>query len=418
MEYDLAVIGAGWAGYNAAVKAKESGLKVCLVEKNLIGGTCLNLGCIPTKTLIQSSKVFSTLKKSANFGIEASPLKINFVKIQERKEHIIQQLRAGMESRLKGIDLIHAAAEVTSSGEIKAGERLIRAKSILVACGSRPAELGNLKFDHKKVISSDDLLNIKEIPASLLIIGGGVIGCEFACLFNSLGSAVTIIEKMPQLLPGLDSEIARRLEGLFKKKGIKISTNTDATTFNLNAYELVLLSVGRIPNNLGLDLTVDAYLRTKTPNIYAAGDCTGKLMLAHFAAYQGEIAAHNIAHPDNPRKADNSVVPNCVFTDPQIACVGLSEDEAKAQRLDFGVNKFDFLGSGMARIMDEVEGFIKIISENKSARILGASIIGPKATELIGMLTLAISSGLKISDIKNTILAHPTLSESIGEALK
>ena len=263
-----------------------------------------------------------------------------------------------------------------------------------------------------------------------MIIGGGVIGCEFASLFSTLGTQVSVVEKMPQLLPGEDKEVAKKLETIFKKKAIKVNTNTDAQTLDLNNYNLVLLCIGRIPKTEGLDLEklgvklertkiiVDDYLKTSVPNIYAAGDCTGKTMLAHFASYQGRIAVENIAHPDNPKKADNPNIPNCIFTDPEIASVGLKEEEAKNKGIDIVVKKFDFLGSGMARILDETEGFIKIISDKKTEEILGASIIGPRATELISILTLAVSTHMKISQIQNTILAHPTLSESISEALK
>jgi dihydrolipoamide dehydrogenase len=428
--YDLAVIGAGWAGFNAAIRAKALGLKVALIEKGQIGGTCLNRGCIPTKTLIQSAKIFSLTKKSTNFGIELANPKINFLKIQERKEKIIQQLRQGMQFMLKDVDYLNAPAQILSPQEIKIGDKVIQTKFILIATGSKPTELKNLKFDGKKIISSDDILNLKAIPLTLLIIGGGVIGCEFASLFNQLGTEVSVVELMPQILPGTDKEVARKLENTFKKKSIKVKTNTDATSVDLKNFELVLLCIGRIPNtsdlgleNLGINLEkgkiiVDENLKTNIPNIYAAGDCIGKFMLAHFAAYQGWIAAENIAYPDNPKKADNTNIPNCIFTDPEIASVGLNEEEAENKGIDIKINKFDFLGSGTARILDETEGFIKIISDKKTEQILGAAIIGPKATEIIGILTLAVSIPLKINQIKETIFAHPTLSESITDAVK
>ena len=430
MEYDLTIIGAGWAGFNAALRAKESGLKICLIEKSQIGGTCLNLGCIPTKALIQSAKIYSLAKKSDNFGIEISDAKVNFLKIQERKDRVIQQLRSGIQFMLKGIDLINGEANILSNHELKVADRAIQTRSILIASGSKPIELSSIKFDGKKILSSDDILNLKDIPKSLLIIGGGVIGCEFANLFSIFGAQVSIVEMMPQLLPGVDKEIARRIETIFKKKGIKINTNTDATTVDLKNYDLVLLCIGRAANtqSLGLEklgvkleknkIVVDEYLKTSVDNIYAAGDCTGKIMLAHFAAYQGNIAAQNIANPGAPKKADNLNIPNCIFTDPEIASVGISEDDAQNKGIEIKVSKFDFLGSGMARILDETEGFIKVISSKKTEEILGASIIGPKATELIATFALAITNKLKIQDIKNTVFAHPTISESIHEALK
>ncbi len=429
MDYDLVVIGAGWAGFNAAVRAKELGLKVCLIEKGQIGGTCLNRGCIPTKALIQSAKVYSLTKKSDLFGINTVNPQINFPKIQERKEKLIQQLRSGMQFMLKGIDFLNGEAQILSPEELKVAEQIIKTKIILIATGSKPMEIPGLKFDGKKIISSDDILNLKEIPKSLLIIGGGVIGCEFASLFSILGTQVSIVELMPQLLPGIDKEVAKKLEAIFKKKAIKVNTNTDAQSVDLNNYDLVLLCIGRAPeigsldlNKIGIKLdkgriVIDEYLKTSVSNIYAAGDCATKTMLAHFAAYQGRTVAENIANPDNPRKADNQNIPNCIFTDPEIASVGLSEENAKDKGIAIKINKFDFFGSGMAHILEETEGFVKIISDTKTNVILGAFIIGPRATELIGILTLAVSSRLKISQIQETIFAHPTLSESIHEAL-
>jgi len=427
--YDLAIIGAGWAGFNAALKAKELGLKACLIEEAYIGGTCLNLGCIPTKSLIQSSKIFSLTKKSQVFGLDPVTPGFNLSKIQERKDKIVQQLRSGMQFMLKGIDFLEGEAKIISHNEIVVGDKTIKCKNILIASGSKPYELGQFKFDGNKIVSSNDILKLTEFPKSLLIVGGGVIGCEFASLFASLGALVTIVEKLSQLLPGVDKEVARKIETIFKKKGIKVNTNTDASDLNLDDFSLVLVCVGRLANTdrLGLEklginldrgrITVDEYLRTNVTNIYAAGDCASKTMLAHYAAYQGIIAVENIANPANLKKADNSVIPGCIFTDPEIATVGLSEEEARAGNIEIRINKFDFLASGMARIMDETDGFVKIVSDAKSDIILGASIIGPKASELIAVITLAISNKLKVSQVKNTIFAHPTLSEAIHESL-
>ena len=401
----MVVIGAGWAGFNAAIRAKELGLKAVLIEKDKIGGTCLNRGCIPTKALIQSAKVFSLLKKSSNFGVRADNLQINFSEVRLRKEKIVSSLSKGIEFMLKGIDIIPGEAKVISGNCVEVSGMKIETKSVLIASGSRPIELKSFKFDGKKILSSDDILELEEIPVSLLIIGGGVIGCEFASLFSNLGTQVTLVEKLPQLLPGEDSEVARKLEQIFKKKGIKVNTNTDATTLNLADYSQVLVCVGRVPVE---KIEVDGFLRTKDAGVFAAGDCTGKIQLAHYAAYQGKIAAENIANPQNLKKCDNANIPSCIFTDPEIASVGQKEGQ---------VHRFDFLGSGMARILDEAEGFIKIISEESSGRVIGASIIGPKATELISVLTLAVSGALTVSQLKNTVFAHPTLSESIHDCL-
>ncbi len=428
--YDLVIIGAGWAGFNAGLKAKEAGLKTAIVDKSQLGGTCLNLGCIPTKTLIQSAKIFNLVKKSSTFGINTSNPIVDFPKIQERKDKVIQQLRNGMQSMLKEIDYISGEAQLISANEIKiSGNNTLQAKTILIATGSAPYELGQFKFDTNKILSSNEILSLKAIPESLLIIGGGVIGCEFAGLFSALGSKVSVVEKMPQLLPGEDKEIARKLENSFKKKGIKVNANTDASGLNIHEFEIALVCVGRSSQTQGLGLDklgiktekgriiVDEYLRTNISNIYAAGDCASSIMLAHFAAYQGRLAVENIIHPDNPKKGVSASVPNCIFTDPEIASVGLNEEKAMASGLTVDIHRFDFMGSGMARILDEAEGFIKIVSDKDSGKILGASIIGPKATELIGILTLAVTNSLTIKDLRKTIFSHPTLSESISEAL-
>lgn len=428
-DYDLIIIGSGWAGFNAAIKAKKSGLKTVIIEKGPIGGTCLNRGCIPTKALIQSAKIYSLAKKAKNFGIDAPDARINFAQIQLRKEKIVQQLQQNIEFLLKGVEIIRAEAKISSPNSVKANEKELTSKYILIAAGSKPSQLKDIQFDGKKIISSDEILDLKETPKSLLIIGGGVIGCEFASLFQALGANVSIAEKMPQLLPGMEKDLARKLETSFKKKGIQVNTNFDAASLDFNNYELVLLCVGRAPrtDNLGLEeigvameknkIKTDDFLTTSVPNIYAAGDCTGKIMLAHFAAYQGITAALNIINQSNFKRCDNNIVPSCIFTDPEVASVGLDEENSAGKGFQVKINKFDFLSSGMARIMDETEGFIKIISDVKSDKILGASIIGPRATELIGILTLAITNSLTISQLHDTIFAHPSLAECIHEAL-
>jgi len=430
MDYDLIIIGAGWAGFTAAIKAKESGKRVALVEQDLIGGTCLNRGCIPTKALIQSAKVFSLIKKSKLFGIEAQVPTVNFAEVRARKDKLIQQLRQGMLFRLKGVDVLTGPAKLISSDTVSVAGKNITTGAILIATGSKPAQLKDLRFDGQKIISSDDMLNLESIPKSLLIIGGGVIGCEFAGLFYVLGAQVTIIEKLPQLLPGVDKDLARKLELSYKKKGIKVNTGADALSVDFNSFDKVLLCIGRVPGtgDLGLEglgvelergrIKVDECLRTNIPNIYAAGDCTGKVMLAHYAAYQGEIAVHNIFNPDSPKKAVNQAVPGCIFTDPEIATVGIDETAALDKGLKTKIHRFDFLASGMARIQEETEGFIKIISDENSGVVLGGSIMGPKATELIAVLTVAVTNSLTVTNLKETIFAHPTLSESIHEALQ
>jgi dihydrolipoamide dehydrogenase len=425
--YDLTVIGAGWAGYNAAIEAQKLGAKVCLIEMTHIGGTCLNRGCIPTKALLQSAKVLDTCRKAAAFGIDSQPPIADLARIQARKNKIVEQLRQGMFSRIKGIDFINESCVIVDPQTILAQDQTIKTKAMILATGSFPVELKSFKFDGSKFLSSDNIINLETIPKSLLIVGGGVIGCEFASLFSCLGTQVHIVEMLDQLLPGEDKEVSRKLELCFKKKSIKVNTATDASTLDLSAYELVLIAVGRRPNLAGLEklglevekgrIVVNEFLQTSVPGVYAAGDCTGKVMLAHYASYQGKTAAWNICNPDKPVKADNKVIPGCIFTNPEIASCGMNEETAKNNGIGVTVYKFDFMGSGMARILDETDGFIKIVAEEKSGRIIGGSIIGPRATELISVITTAASSGLTISQLRRTIMAHPSLSEAISEAL-
>ncbi|HOX54213.1 MAG TPA: dihydrolipoyl dehydrogenase [Candidatus Omnitrophota bacterium] len=428
--HDICIIGAGWAGYSAAIKAKELGLAVCLVEKKKIGGTCLNQGCIPTKVLVQSSRIFSHIKDSSVFGVEVEGAEVNFDKIQQRKSAIVDKLAKGMQFQLssKGVEIIQGEAKIVSADEVLVDSKSIKAKNIIVAVGSRPVELPFLKFNQKNVVSSDDILDLKFIPESLLIVGGGVIGCEFANIFASLGSKVTIVEILEHILPNEDKDIAKKLELALKRKGVKILTKTDVKTVALDKFEKVLVCVGRAANTTieGMEkigvkidkkgILVNEFLQTNIPNIYAVGDCIGGHQLAHVAAYEGETAVENISGKNIP--VDYSAVPNCIFTDPEVASVGLTEEVAAAKGVQYQIAKFDFLGSGMAHILDETDGFIKVLFDSNSREILGAAIIGPKATELIAVFSLAIKSKLKISQINDTIFAHPTLSEAIREATK
>ncbi|MBU1124916.1 MAG: dihydrolipoyl dehydrogenase [Candidatus Omnitrophica bacterium] len=427
--YDLVIIGAGWAGFNAAIRSKSLNLRTCLIEKSHIGGTCLNLGCIPTKILLHSAKLLTLNKKNPVFGIESGNTQLQFQTLQQRKEKVILQLRQGMETRLKGIDVHAGQAVLRSPTEVMVNGTVLSTKNILVATGSKPTALAQIPFDGHHIISSNEILSLQDIPKSILIVGGGVIGCEFASLFSSFGAAVTIVEMLPQLLPGIDKEAARKVEISFKKKGIVVHTNSDASNFHKESFERVLVCVGRTPQleGFGLDavgikkersrLYIDEYLQTSLKNIYAAGDCTGHMMLAHFAAFQGIGIVENIATVDHKKPIRASAVPNCIFTDPEIASVGVSEEEAEKSGIKTIIKKFDFLGSGMARIIDETEGFIKVIADQTSHRIIGATIIGPRATELIAVFSVAIANSLTSFQLKETMFAHPTLSESIHEAI-
>ncbi|MEW6170441.1 MAG: dihydrolipoyl dehydrogenase [Candidatus Omnitrophota bacterium] len=431
--YDLAIIGSGWAGFSAAIYAKELGLSAVLIEKNNLGGTCLNQGCIPTKTLVHFSKNLSSIKNLNLEGIEINNSSFDFQKLFVHKENIVNKLKSGLEFTLKNkkIDFIKGLAALESPNEISIDKnKKIQAKFILIATGSRPIELDWLKFDQKKIISSDDLLNLKEVPKTMLVIGGGVIGSEFAQIYNAIGVKITIVEITENILPTEDKEATKKLELIFKKTGINILTKTDARTLNFNDFDKVLVCVGRRPaiENLGLEnlginqyknrILVNDYLQTNIPTVYAAGDCIGGMYLAHVASHEGKTAAYNMFNLKNQRKINYKLMPTCVFTDPEVASIGLNEEEAKAQGFKIKLSKFSFLSSGMAHILNKTDGFIKIVSDLDSDEILGASILGPQAIELINIFSLAMANRLKISQIKDTVFCHPSLSETIIEALR
>lgn len=425
--YDLIVIGAGWAGFSAAEYAAKHGLKTALVEKDALGGTCLNYGCIPTKTILHATKLYSQFKKSAKFGIGASSVILDFARLNQRVKEVNTQLKSGIEFlvRFSKVELISRPAEVISNTRVRIGQEFLDAKYILIATGSKPIELPKIKFDGDKVISSTEALGITDIPQKVLIIGGGVIGCEFAEMFLAFGSSVEIVELTSGLLPGTDKEIAKKLEVILKKRGVKISLNTDATTLDRGSYDKVLLCVGRAPFSdcfKGVDINkergrilVNEYMQTNIPNIYAAGDCIGGYLLAHVASYEGRLAVKNMICA-NKEKASYRAVPSCIFTNPEIACVGLSEEEAGKSHNELIIKKFDFKGSGMSCVIDETEGFLKIIADSRE-NLLGAGIIGPKATELIHVLTLALNNKMNLGQIRDTIFAHPTISEAIQDTV-
>lgn len=446
-EYDVLIIGSGPGGYVSALRAAQNGLKTAIVEKDEVGGVCLNRGCIPTKTLLESAKHLNYLKKSDEFGIKVDNFGIEAAKVWQRKNQVVENLRKGIEYLFKarGVNFIKGEAVLLGRETIEiksnSAKEQLRAKNIVIASGSSPFELANIKFDHSSILSSDDILDLKRIPKSLIIVGGGAIGCEFAALFSSLGTKITMVELLKNLLPQEDHEISRTLETGFKKKGIRVVTGAklEAVSLSENGVEasisdetrinaeLILICVGRKANSPGLGLETagvatekgwirtDEYLRSNVNNIYAIGDITGRLLLAHVASYQAEIAIENIL--GKQRSVDYSVVPNCIFTFPEIASVGISESRAKELGVDYGIARFPFRALGKAHTAGETEGFAKLVIDKKNDYILGAHIIGPEATGLIAELTLAIKNRIKVSQIVETIHAHPTFSEIIPEAI-
>lgn len=414
MIYDLAVIGAGWAGFNAAQRASKLGKKVCLIEDKEIGGTCLNRGCIPTKAWVAYSK--------QNYS---------FPDIQIKAGQVIERLRQGMQFVLKNqaIDYINGKAKIVSRDTVRVGEdRQIQAKYILIATGSIPRELSDLKFDGNKINSTDDILSWKQLPKNLLIIGGGVIGCEFATIFKRLGVEVTILEIESQLLPGIDLQLSKKLAQVFQKTGIKVELQKKHSEIDLNNFDKVLLSVGRKPSWEGLwegdvsiktekdSIAVDREMRTNISNIFAAGDCVGGYMLAHVASYEGELAVKNMFA--KREKKDYSVIPVSIFTSPEIASVGESEEKTRRSAKEYRTATVNYMSIGMAHIFGDTQGYAKVIVEAKSGRILGASIIGLEATELVNIFSIMIKNKLTVKDLRKTIFAHPSISEIIAEVAK
>lgn len=448
MEFDLVIIGGGPGGYVAAIRAAQLGAKVAVVEKDSLGGTCLNRGCIPTKALAASAELFHNLKNAGTFGINVEGVSLDFSQVMNRKREIVANLVKGIEflfSRHK-IQLINGTGKIVAPGTVEVltadgNTEQITGKNIIIATGSEPALITALGYNGRTVITSNEALELEEIPKSLLIIGGGVIGCEFASIFHEFGTEVTIVEAMPNILPLVDDEISRRLQMLMKKRGIAIKTKAMISSVTEQNGQVVatlengdeiyaekaLISIGRTFNTQGLglenvgvqvgpkgEILVDEYLRTNVPGIYAIGDVTNKIQLAHVASAQGLVAVEHMM--GGTRKMDYSVVPSCVFTMPEIGSVGLTSQQAKDQGIKTKVGKFPFTALGKAHCMEETDGIVKVITDAETDKVLGVHILGPHATDLVAEAALGIQMGATAKQIAQTIHAHPTLAESMMEA--
>jgi dihydrolipoamide dehydrogenase len=450
--YQIAIIGAGPGGYVAAIRAAQRGASVLLVEKDSIGGVCLNRGCIPTKALIETARYYKFLQSAQNWGIETGKVSFNWETILKRKDQIVLQLRRGIEYLLKKnkITLIQGSACVVSPHKIKVdnsgNSTSFEADKIILATGSEPVRPPLFPFDGIHVITSNEALSLQNLPQSLLIVGAGVIGCEFANLFASFGVKVTLVEALPGILnlTSLDPYIIRQLSNVMKKQGIAILTGSPVQEIKVDkstgyvhtmlkngetlTAEKVLVSIGRRSNtgNLGLeeikidvtdkgDVMVDKTMQTNIPGVYAIGDMTGKWQLAHAASFQGKMAAEHATGSEVP-EIRSDVVPSCIFTDPPAASVGLSETEAGEKGIETVSGDFPYRALGKALTTGETEGLVRVVADKSNGRILGAHILGYSAPELIHEFALAIQYGLTVSDTANVIHAHPTYSESIPEA--
>ncbi|MCC3869419.1 dihydrolipoyl dehydrogenase [Terrisporobacter mayombei] len=446
----VAVIGGGPGGYVAALKAAMLGAEVTVIEKNRLGGTCLNVGCIPTKALLASSDVLRTVQEAKSFGINIEgEVKPDFQAIVARKQKITDELVAGIQFLFdkRGVKKIDGYGKLIDKNTIEVTKddgsvEEVKADKIILANGSIPTVFPFMPYNGKNVITSDEVLSLEKLPKSMVIIGGGVIGSEIGQFYSSLGTKVTIVEVLPQILGRMDSDGAKALARQFKKDKIKVMCNVATDSFevsddivklNLNngkslEAEVVLLCTGRKPNlansgvaEAGVKMTdrgfieVNEYMETNLEGVYAIGDIIPGAMLAHVASAEGMVAAEN-AVKGNGETVNYKSIPSCVYTEPEVAGVGKTEDELKAEGLEYHVGKFDFRGLGKAKAIGKIQGFIKILVDKDDA-IIGATLVGPHCTDLLTELSLAVGLGLKAKDVGRVIHAHPSLSEGIMEAL-
>ena len=458
-EYDVVVVGAGTGGYVAAIRAAQLGLKVAVVEKQkALGGTCLLWGCIPTKALLEHAHALKIVQHAKDWGISIgeAAVAINMPQVQERKDRIVNGLTKGVEFLFKKnkIDWIKGTARLTGQSRVEVFEgdaqTLLARKEIIVATGSAPRSVPGIEIDRTRIITSDEAIHLKEVPASIVILGSGAVGVEFASIFRRFGSEVTIVELLPRLVPVEDEAVSAELEKSFRKQGIGMHTGAKVTSAAVNGAgvdvvvqladgtaksiraDLLLVATGRGPVTTGLEaesvglqlekgyIKVDDHYRTAVPGISAVGDVItlatpGHPQLAHVSSAEGIIVAERIAGQDvRPLNYDH--VPGCTYCDPEIGSVGLTEREAKERGFEVRVGAFPFGVLGRAKMSGETEGFVKIVADKASDEVLGFHMIGSRSTELVAEATLALRLQATVEDLIRTIHAHPTMAEAVGEA--
>lgn len=445
-KFDVIVIGSGPGGYVAAIKVAQGGKSVALVEKNFLGGSCLNVGCIPTKTLLANAAVLDKIKMAEEYGIKTGTVSFDFAKMKNRKDQVIDKIRKSLGGLLQSnkITIVHGKAEFLSPTELKvSGEEnvMLEAENIIIAAGSEPLDIPAFPCDHKRILNSSSILDLTKLPKSLAIIGGGYIGCEFATLYNSLGVEVTILEALPSILSLQGKTVANVMTAALSKQGINIKANVfvegiehsgNGVSIKLRGAEpvyadLALVSVGRkvVSSNLGLEkagvkvsergaIAVNSKMETNVPGIYAIGDVTGQVLLAHVASHQGIVAASNILG----RKMDMhyNAVPAVIFTTPEIATVGMTLEQAKEAGYDAAAGQFPFQALGKSIATIDTEGYTEVVIDKKTGEILGALAVGHEAATLIAEMTLAINNELTAECVADTIHAHPTVAEAWMEA--
>ena len=448
MKSVLIVIGGGPGGYVAAIRAAQLGLRTVLVERAALGGACLNRGCIPTKTLLHSASLYRQVLHSAAFGVTASDAGFDYAVMDERRRQVVEQLRRGVEGLLKGngVEVIHGSAVIQGPGRVRVGEAIYESEHILVAVGARPALPPIPGLDLPGVVTSDGLLGEGMYHPRLTIIGGGVIGMEFASLYSALGAQVTVLEAMDRVLPTMDKEIAQNLSMLMKRRGVKLCTGarveqvmrtgeglrcayTSKEKAETVAADAVLISTGRTPNteglcgpgvDLGLDrgaIPVNERFETCVKGIYAIGDVVaGSIQLAHVASAQAINAVSMIAGKEPPMKLN--AIPACVYTEPEIASVGLTEAQAKEAGIPTKGSKYLMNGNGRSIIAGAERGFIKVVSHAETGTVLGAQLMCERATDLVGEFTLAVAEGKTLEELAALVRPHPTFAEGISEAVE
>lgn len=446
----IAIIGGGPGGYVAAIRAAQLGAKVTLIEKEYLGGTCLNVGCIPTKALLNTAELFSETKMFQQIGIDAQgQIKVNWNKLQERKNTAVKQLVSGVKGLLmvNKVEVIKGTAEIIDNNTVKVCgndevKKEIKVDNIIIASGSLPFIPPIEGTNLPGVIDSTGALSLDKLPEKIVIIGGGVIGVEFATIFNSLGCKVTIVEMLPYILPPVDREMANLVRKDLIKLGVKIYNNAKVTGITKSNETLdvsvklenedisisadnVLVAVGRRGNTEGLNLDhaginshkgfiqVDEHMETNIQGIYAIGDCIGGIMLAHVASEEGITAVENIM--GNNKSMNYKSIPSCVYIKPELASVGLTEEQAKDQGYEYNVGRFPLMANGKAIVMNHEEGMVKILADKKYGQVLGMHIYGERATDLIAEGALAINMEATTDEIINTVHAHPTISEALKE---
>lgn len=444
--FDVVVIGAGPGGYVAAIKAAQTGKKVALIEKGDLGGTCLNVGCIPTKTLIANAQILDKMKHASDFGITTGPISFDFAKMKERKDGVVAKMRKSLEGLIQsnGIVVLRGTAEFLGPKELKVkGQNNvhIHSEKIIIASGSEPVDVAAFPCDHQKIFNSTSILELTQLPKTLAVIGGGYIGCEFASLYAELGVKVIILEALPAIVALQGKAISDTLTAAFKKQGIEIKTNVmvekiethgKGVTIKLKdnpsvEADIALVSIGRkvVSQGLALDkagvvmtergaIGVNEKMETNVPGIYAIGDVTGKVMLAHVASHQGIIAAVNATGGEAVMHYD--AVPAVIFTLPEIATVGLTLEQAIEQGHAAATGKYPFQALGKSVAAADTDGFAQVIVDKKTGQILGAQVVGHEASSLIAEMALAIANELTVDCVADTIHAHPTLPEAWMEA--